>query len=98
MRGKPQSAYSFPCIAWEREKLRPNLDDVPTQEKICFQPWDFLASSKSWNQKKQGRPMQTATAPDANSHIPIDTDNIVRGSKLLGDLHDLLRKQGSGLE
>ncbi|WP_430755077.1 site-specific integrase [Magnetovirga frankeli] len=37
--------------------------------------------------------MQTATAPDANSHIPIDTDNIVRGSMLLGDLRDLLRRK-----
>jgi hypothetical protein len=59
---------------------------APVRQTICSKRWDFL-SSQSQRNKKQARLMQTATAPDANSHIPIDTDNIARGSKLLSDLH-----------
>ena len=38
-----------------------------------------------------------AVAPLANGHRRIDTEQIVRGSKLLGELRDLLRRKHSEL-
>ena len=38
-----------------------------------------------------------AAAPLANGHRRIDTEQIVCGSKLLGELRDLLRRKHSGL-
>jgi hypothetical protein len=37
--------------------------------------------------------MYSASTPRSDAHTPVDTDRIVRGSKLLGELRDTLRRK-----
>jgi integrase len=37
--------------------------------------------------------MRPAGAPRGDAHVPLDTDKIVRGSRLLGEMRDLIRRK-----
>jgi len=37
--------------------------------------------------------MHSAIPPCDAAHIPVDTDRIVRGSKLLGEMRDIIRRK-----